>query len=269
MYDFHIHSEYSVDSNSSMEDLVIAAIKNNLKSICFTDHVDFNSTKQNIDFVFRTSDYFRNVNQVKYKYKKDIEILAGVEIGMQPHLFDKYNRFLENNHFDFVLMAIHSVNKIDIHGEKFTKDKDPIDAITEYYNDIYACIEGFNNFDILAHIDYIDRYFDNYNSMPKLDEYLPLVEKILKLIIKNGKGIEVNTSGIRYGLDYFHPKKSILKLYKDLGGEIITIGSDAHSIENVGHCYKTAERMLRDLGFKYIHIFKDRKRFPININPFI
>jgi len=269
MYDFHIHSEYSMDSSTSMEDAVIAAIKNNLKSICFTDHVDFDSTKQNIDFVFRTSHYFRNINQVKYKYKKYIEILAGVEIGMQPHLFQRYNDYLENNHFDFVLMAIHSVNKINIHGEQFTKGKKPIDAITEYYNDMYESIKGFNNFDILAHIDCIDRYFDDYSSVPRLDEYLPLIESILKLIIQKGKGIEINTSGIRYGLNYFHPKRSILKLYKDLGGEIITIGSDAHSTKDIGYGYKMAERMLRDLGFKYIHIFKGRKKFPININPIL
>ena len=79
MYDFHLHSEYSIDSKTSMEMMVLGAIDKNLKSICFTDHVDFDSTAQGIDFVFRTSEYFKNIKQVKYKYMKDIEILAGVE----------------------------------------------------------------------------------------------------------------------------------------------------------------------------------------------
>ena len=92
MYDFHLHSEYSIDSKASMENMVLGAIEKNLKSICFTDHVDLDSTSKRLDFVFRTSDYFRNIKQVKYKYMKNIEILAGVEIGIQPHLFERYNK---------------------------------------------------------------------------------------------------------------------------------------------------------------------------------
>lgn len=112
-----------------MEDMVLGAIKNNMKSICFTDYVDFDSTSQRIDFVFRVSDYFRNIKQVKYKYMNQIEILAGVEIGIQPHLFEKYERFVEDNAFDFVLMSIHSVNKLDIHADGFTIGINPLDAI--------------------------------------------------------------------------------------------------------------------------------------------
>lgn len=265
MYDYHLHSEYSIDSKISMEAMVLAAIDKNMKSICFTDHVDFDSTSQKIDFVFRTSDYFRNIRQVKYKYMKEIEILAGVEIGIQPHLFDKYNKFIEENDFDFVLMSVHSVNKLDIHADNYIKGIEPLDALEGYYKDMYHCVKYFNNFDVLGHLDYIDRYFDDYSVIPKYDDYYYLVECILKLIIENGKGIEVNTAGVRYGLGYFHPKIQILKLYKDLGGEIITIGSDSHTPENIGYEYKTVEKMLKELGFKFIHIFKERKKYPINI----
>jgi histidinol-phosphatase (PHP family) len=265
MYDFHLHSEYSIDSKASMESMVLAAIDRNLKSICFTDHVDLDSTAQRIDFVFRTSDYFRNIRQVRYKYMKDIEILAGVEIGIQPHLFERYNKFIDNNNFDFVLMSIHSVNGLDIHADSFTKGIEPIEALKAYYNDMYHCIKNFNNFDVLGHLDYIDRYFENYSAIPKYDEYYCIIESILKVLIENGKGIEVNTAGMRYGLGYFHPKIQILKLYKELGGEIITIGSDSHRPDTIGYEYKAVEKMLKELGFKYIHIFKERKKFPINI----
>ena len=265
MYDFHIHSEYSIDSKTSMEDMVSAAINKNMKSICFTDHVDFDSTSQRIDFVFRTSDYFKNIRQVKYKYIKDIEILAGVEIGIQPHLIERYNNFINDNDFDFVLMSIHAVNKLDIHADNFTKGIKPIDALEQYYKDMYYCVKNFSNFDILSHLDYIDRYFESYSSIPRYDDYYNLVECILKLLIENGKGIEINTAGMRYGLGYFHPKIQILKLYKELGGEIITVGSDSHTPDNIGYKYRAVEKMLKELGFKYIHIFKERKKYPINI----
>ncbi len=265
MYDVHIHSQYSMDSTTDMEDIVIQAIKKNMKSICFTDHVDFDCTAQNIDFVFRESDYFRDINRVKYKYKKDIEILAGVEIGIQPHLFERYQQFISNNLFDFILMSIHSVKKQDIYLDNFTKDKDPLEATLEYYEDMLTCVRGFSNFDILGHIDYIDRYFASKEDVPHFEEYKDILSEILRIIIKKGKGIELNTSGFRNHLGYLHPKLPILKLYKSLGGEIITIGSDSHTADTVGAEYKLAEKMLRDSGFKFIHIFKERKKFPINI----
>lgn len=265
MYDYHLHSEYSIDSKASMEDMVISAIGKNLKSICFTDHVDFDSSSQRLDLVFRTSDYFRNIKQVKYKYMKDIEILAGVEIGVQPHLIDRYNKFIEENEFDFVLMSIHSVNKLDIHFDNFTNGIPPLEALEQYYKEMYQCIKEFDNFDVLGHIDYLDRYFEDFSLIPRYDEYFSFVKDILELLISKGKGIEVNTAGMRYGLNYFHPKIQILKLYKELGGEIITFGSDAHYPQDIGYGYKNVERMLKDLGFKYIHIFKERKKFPINI----
>ena len=265
MYDFHLHSEHSMDSIASMESMVLSAIDKNFKSICFTDHVDFDSTIKRIDFSFRESDYFKNINQVKYKYSKDIEVLAGVEIGIQSHLFERYNKFINDNPFDFVLMSIHSVNQMDINGDNFLEGLHPLVALEEYYNDMYNCIKNYQNFDIVGHFDYIDRYFLDNTKIPRYDDYYSIVEEILKLIIQNGKGIEINTSGIRHGLKYFHPKVQILKLYKELGGEILTIGSDAHQAEYVGYDYRVAERLLKDLGFKYIHLFKDRKKYPIHI----
>ncbi|MFA5576848.1 MAG: histidinol-phosphatase HisJ family protein [Tissierellaceae bacterium] len=265
MYDFHLHSEYSMDSKASMESMVLSAIGSNLKSICFTDHVDYDVTSEGIDFVFRTADYFRNINQVKYKYKNQIEILAGVEIGMQSHLFERYNKLIEENEFDFVIMSIHAVDKIDIHTGEFTRKYEAQEALERYYKEINKCVSGFSNFDVFGHLDFIDRYFDKGVSIPRFEDYHFLVYDILRLLIENNKGLEINTAGMRYGLGYYHPKISILKLYRELGGEIITIGSDSHTPETIGHDYKLVEKILKDLGFKYIYIFKDRKKFPIKI----
>ncbi|MCF6459803.1 histidinol-phosphatase HisJ family protein [Clostridium sp. Cult3] len=265
MYDFHVHSDFSMDCKYLMEEMVVEAINKNMKSICFTDHVDYDITENRIDMDFRTSDYFRKVKQVKYKYKKDIEILAGVEIGMQPHLNKRYNELIENNPFDFVLMSIHSIEGKDIHLDNFTYNKKPIDALVEYYEYLYRCIEVFDNFDVIGHIDYIDRYFEDYSTLPDFDKYKSIVKKILKLIIEMGKGIEINTGGIKYGLDYYHPKVDILELYRSLGGEILTIGSDAHNPEFIGYDYKEVEKLLKELGFKYIYIYKERKKYPIHI----
>lgn len=265
MYDFHTHSRYSMDSESSMEDMVKEAINKNLEGICFTDHYDIDSTLDRIDFIFETSDYFEEIIGLKNKYINDIRVFGGVEISIQPHLFNTYNNFIQSNKFDFVLMSIHSVDRMDIHADNYTKKFSPLEVIKNYYSDMHYCIKNFNNYDVLGHLDYIDRYFDDFSYIPPLKEYYDYVESMLKILIQNGKGIEINTAGLRYGLDYFHPKHDILKLYRDLGGEIITLGSDAHTPENIGHKHDFVKEKLKNLGFKYIHFFDKRNLIPVKI----
>lgn len=266
MYDFHVHSDFSMDCRYLMEEMVKGSIEKNMKGICFTDHIDYEVGENKIDVDFRMEDYFRKIKQVKYTYVKELEILAGVEIGMQPHLAERYNDLVNSNPFDFVIMSVHVIDGLDIYMDGFTKNKSPLDALLEYYEYMYQCVLAFDNFDILGHIDYIDRYFEDFNLIPKFSKYAPAVEKVLKLVIEKEKGIEINTGGKRYGLDYYHPKIEILELYRDLGGEVITIGSDAHRPEDIGHDYRLVEKLLKKLGFKYIYIFKERNKYPIHIS---
>lgn len=265
MYDFHVHSNYSLDCKYSMEDMVKSAIEKNMRSICFTDHIEFETTDKKLDISFHTEDYFRKSKRVKYKFLKNIEILTGVEIGIQPHLGEKYNLFINENPFDFIILSLHSIKGKDMYGDRYLLNKDPLEVTIEYYDELYSSIANFDNYDVVGHIDGIDRYFDDPSSIPDVKYYIDSVEKIFKKIISSGKGIELNTSGIRYGLNYYHPKIELLQLYQKLGGEIITIGSDAHEPRFVGYDYKQAERLLKELGFKYIYIFKERKKYPIQI----
>ena len=250
MYDFHIHSDFSMDCKYLVEEMVQGAIAKGMKSICFTDHIDYDLSGDGINFEFRPADYFKKMRQVKYRYMDQVEILAGVEIGMQLHLSDRCDEFIANNPFDFVIMAVHSIDKKSIHTSRFPNHMPPMEALSMYYDYLYRCIDIFDNYDVIGHIDCIDRYFDDRSMIPDFEEYLPHIEKVLKLIIERDKGIEVNTSGMRYELGYYNPKIEILRLYRDLGGEIITIGSDAHSPEFIGYHYREAEKLLRELGFK-------------------
>lgn len=266
MYDFHIHSEHSMDSSLAMKDIAEEAISKNLKSICFTDHIDLESTKNKIDLSFRFSDYFRNLKQVKYRFAKDIEILAGVEIGIKEGTYCRYDEIILNNPFDFVIISIHEIFGINISSKDLYENYSPREIVFEYYSVLLDAVKGFDNFDVLGHIDFIDRYFENRFDIPRFEEYVDIIDEIFKLTIEKGKGIELNTSGKRMGLSYFHPKVPILRRYLDLGGEIITIGSDTHTKGSVADNFRQAEKLLKDLGFKYFHIFKERKKFPINIS---
>ncbi|MDX9916535.1 MAG: histidinol-phosphatase HisJ family protein [Gudongella sp.] len=265
MYDFHIHSDFSIDSKTPMEKIALAAIDKNLRAICFTDHVDFEATADKIDLMFRPLDYFRDINRVKYKYRDKIEILAGVEIGMQPHLTERYQKFISDYGFDFVIMSIHSIDGKDIFFDFNDMDISADEILLKYYNSVLDSVKSFDDFDVLGHLDFIDRYLLIRQENFRYDAVMDVIKNILMILIEKGKGLEVNTGGLRYGLSWFHPKTQILKLYKDLGGEIITFGSDTHSELHVGFEYKNVERLLRELEFKYIYIFRGRKKFPIQI----
>ena len=265
MYDFHIHSDFSIDSKTPMENIVKSAIEKNLRTICITDHVDFEATSDKIDLMFRPTDYFRDTKRVKYKYRDTIEILAGVEIGMQPGLESRYEQFVQAHDFDFVIMSLHTINRKDIFHDYSSTELSSSEIISRYYDEMLYCVNSYDNFDVLGHIDYIDRYIDQNEILDKYDLYMGKIESILKVVIDKGKGIELNTGGLRYRLEQVHPKPSILKLYKDLGGDVITFGSDAHVADHVGYEYRSSERLLREMGFKYIYLYRNRKKYPIQI----
>lgn len=265
MYDFHLHSNFSIDSKATMEEMVVSGIKGNLKGMCFTDHIDLDRDVKKTDVNFISKDYFKSISNLKHKYMDDIEIYSGIELGMQPELTKIYNNLVEINPLDFVIMSIHNIDGKDIYFDDFVNSLSPKEALKKYYDTMYICVKDFNNFDTLGHIDFIDRYFDDFSAIPKYEEFSLIIDNILKTLIDKGKGLEVNTAGLKYGLDYFHPKIQILNRYKDLGGEIITLGSDSHSPKYIGYEFFRTKEVLKKFGFNYISIFKERKMINIKI----
>lgn len=265
MYDFHLHSNFSMDSTATMEDMVVSGIKRNLKGICFTDHIDLDRDIKKIDMDPIPKDYFITINNLKHKYRKDIEIYAGIELGIQAELSNIYTDFVQNNPLDFVIMSIHSIDGKDIYLDDFVNTVSPKEALKKYYDTMYNCVRDFNDYDTLGHIDFIDRYFEDFSAIPKYEEYSLMIDNILKILIDKGKGLEVNTAGLKYGLDCFHPKIQILNRYKDLGGEIITFGSDSHSPNYIAYKFLKTKEVLKEIGFNYISIFKERKIIDIKI----
>ena len=266
MYDLHSHTHFSDDCSYQMEEMIKGAIKNNVTTLCFTDHMDHDYGNCDYDYVFDVDDYLKTIKELKEKYEGQIKLLAGVEIGMQPQLIDKIHTIMPLDVFDFIIMSIHTAKGLELHEGNFYKDKTAKKAFRDYYEDLYTCVSEFDDFDIVGHVDIINRYTRFLeNSEIDFSDYDDLIIKILKKIIEKGKGIEVNTSGTRYGLPSFHPSPKILKLYKDLGGKIVTFGSDAHVPKHTGFGYDEVLDMLRELGFEYITTFENREKTFIKI----
>lgn len=263
MMDLHNHSRFSFDSKTDMEDIIKSAIDNKLDYIAITDHLDLKSPDEDYSDILDISSYFKEIDRLKKIYNNDIDILSAVEIGLDENLSKTYEDIIDNWDYDFVLGSIHSIGGKDLIMDNLYKKYDTDDFYKLYYSHMQKMVEDNGVFDILGHLDYIDRYFPNKEEILPIENYFEYIEPIFKSLISRFKGIEINTASFRNNLDYYHPKISALQLYKSLGGEIITIGSDGHISEDIGFKIYDAIRMLKGEGFNKVHIFKDR--LPVEI----
>lgn len=256
--DHHVHTDFSDDCNTPMEDIIKRAIKLGLKEVLFTDHVDFDYPDKNMPYEINYDIYMEELKSLKNKYK-EIEILMGVEIGYQPHLNNRLNLLLNSYPFDFVISSIHSCEGTEFCSGGFFKGKTQKESYEVYFKNLKYSVENFDNCDVYGHLDFIVRYGNFHNKVLKYLDFKEIIDEILYLIVRKGKGIELNTSGIRYGLGIMHPQIDILKRYHKLGGEIITLGSDAHNAKELCSDFGKAIEILKEVGFTRITKFKKRK----------
>lgn len=256
MFDFHIHTSYSDDCSVEMESYVQPAIKKGLKGICFTDHIDIDYPSNIIKFLLDYEPYVLELNRLKEKYLGKLEILLGVEFGMQPHILEADASFFAGKDFDYVLGSIHTTGKKELYGGDYLEGISEHQGITNYFTEMLYCVKNFKSYDNLGHIDAISRYVSQETKPYSAEKYIDYIEEVLKAVIKAGKGIELNTSGKRYGLGNFHPEPRILKLYRQLGGEIVTLGSDSHNTNTIAYGFDEAIDVLQSCGFKYHTIYR-------------
>ncbi len=279
--DYHVHTEFSDDSIYRMEDVIIDAIHMGLHEICFTDHVDYGVKRDcddprgiecrsggpgepeqmemvNVDYYM----YEATIRELRYYYFNRISIKMGLEFGMQTHTIPEYEALFAKFPLDFVILSVHQVEDKEFWTQEFQRGRTQQEYNERYYKEILALVKQYHNYSVLGHLDLISRY-DKAGSYP-FEKIKPLVTEILKTVIADGKGIEINTSSYRYGLSELTPSRNILKLYKELGGTIITIGSDCHKKEHLGfHIQETKQELLR-LGFTQFCTFD--KMIPIYHN---
>lgn len=255
--DMHIHTSFSSDSDADIECVIKRAIELGLKEIAITDHIDFDYPDFNYPFLFDYEQYSKKLEYVKNKYSDRITVKKGVEMGLQPEKEHKIKSYFNDKNFDFVIGSTHCVDGLELYGNFFYKGKTKHEAYTIYFERLLENVKTFDCYNVYGHIDYVNRYggYDNNTLDYKL--YSDIIDEILKEIISRGKGIEVNTSGLKYGLGYVHPLFPILKRYRELGGEIITLGSDAHSPQYVAFGFDEGYEALKAAGFKAITSFEN------------
>ena len=252
--DYHMHTNYSIDSNAPMETMIQSAVKKGFTEIAFTDHIDFT-----YGISINYTEYINQLNKLKDKYKKQIKIVLGVEFGLSVNSAKESAEFVRKFPFDFVIGSSHDIMGSDLWNKSFFRGKNKETAYTLYFEEIINNIKTQPNFCVYGHLDFIIRYAPYDDNSLHYRDYADYIDTIFKLLIENGKGIEINSSGFRYQLNTTHPRTEIIERYLELGGKIITVGSDAHSPEYVGAEFDYVETMLKELGVKRICQFREMK----------
>ena len=192
-------------------------------------------------------------------YRNRLELRIGVEIGLQPHLGDAYRTWLSDKSFDFLIGSTHLVDRFDPYYPDFWSSYDAASGVNRYLDVTLQNIRAFDDFDVYGHIDYIIRYVPDGERIFPYAQHADQVDAILKLLIEKGKGIEINTGGYKAGLSEPNSCHDVLRRYRELGGEIITMGSDAHTTEYVAYRFADAREVLKECGFRYFTVFRERK----------
>ena len=263
--DYHVHTNYSDDSMYPMNKVVEDAVVIGLDEICFTDHVDYEikpDWTDQVEHIIRDGKpllnvdypkYFKEIKELQKKYKGSIVIKRGLEFGVQKHTINKYEELAKTWEMDFIILSIHQAEGKEFWNQDFQKGRTQQEYNTRYYQELYDVVTSFHDYSVVGHLDLIKRY-DKEGIYP-FENSKEIITKILNYIIKDGKGIELNTSSFRYGLSDLMPARDILKLYLELGGTIITLGSDSHKQKHLGAHIKECKEELKKIGFTHFCTF--------------
>lgn len=257
--DYHMHTLFSTDSQEEPRNHVLAAIKHGLTEICFTDHQDFYYPDMRFDVDVEA--YYQTIMALKEEFKDQITIKWGIEMGLDCNYQTEINAMIEKYPFDFVIGSIHMINEEEFFAPgKFFENKTKDQAHHDFFVATLQCVKTFDCFNVLGHLDYIVRYGPYENKSINYALHQPLIDEILLTLIEKQKGIEINTSGYGVHQTCGFPNYEIVTRYYQMGGRIITVGSDSHTSDRVGQHVDDVLKKLEIIGFEDITTFTKRKK---------
>lgn len=255
--DYHMHTHFSADSEASPREHILQAIAMGLDEICFTDHQDFDYP--NCSFNIEPDEYFMELKALQEEFQNQISIKIGIEIGLDVEYKEEIESFINKYPFDYVIGSIHVIHQTEFYDPAlYFKDKTKEEAHKEFFLNTLECVKIFDCFNCLGHLDYICRYGPYNDKSVEHAKYQNIIDKIFKTLIQKGKGIEVNTSGYRDCHTCGFPSFEQVQRYYDLGGRVITVGTDSHTSDRVGEHVDDVIQKYQAIGFKDVSTFTKR-----------
>lgn len=261
MFDTHTHCRHSHDSRQDPEELILKAIDKGLDYIALTDHYDGELTfLPEFDYIpqIDLDAHFKEVRMLKEKYKDKIQVGVGIECGYMKEANELYLNTLKNYDTDIIINSIHTIEYEDCYLPSYFEKRTKYQAYLVYLQAVRESLDAPYRYDSIGHIGYVIRKSIYDDISLEYSDYKDLIDDILKNIIAKGKALEINTHSEGTGLDFL-PSVEITRRYKELGGELLTFGSDAHRFEHLCRGYDKAVEILRSLGFKYLFKYLEHK----------
>lgn len=257
--DFHLHSDFSGDAQAPMEQMIQKGISLGLTAMCFTEHMDHQVMNEGISFMVDTQTYCDTFAYLQEKYRGQIELLFGIELGIEPqhrHFLTEYARAWD---FDFIIGSSHIVDGIDPYFPVYFEKRPEEASYRRYFETIPENLSAFSDVDVYGHLDYIVRYGPNKSTFYSYEKYRDVIDAALKIMIDKNVGLEVNSAGIRKHLGFPNPHPDIIRRYLQLGGEIISVGSDSHDTDSIAADFELVRELLLKCGCRYYTVFRKRK----------
>lgn len=259
IHDYHLHAQFSKDSDATIEDYCNYACKLGVPEIAVTEHLTlYEKDKNYTEFNYRS--FINEIERCSLLFKGRVAVKAGIEIDYHPHLEEDLKELIsEWDKLDFVIGSIHYVNGKSVINNCL--DKTEVDSLISDYFLVMEELVSSGICDVIGHFDVFRR---SMTEKFEVDRYLSVLKKVLYKIAECNMAIEVNTSGFHRGLNDIFPTGKVLKLFKDFGGKYITIGSDAHHVWELAREQTKAIAELRTAGFNQITCFKGRKPYLVS-----
>ena len=265
--DYHMHTHHSGDSDAPMEAMIESALDRGLDEICFTEHLDLDFPDiydlPPEPFTPDLDAYRDEVMHYRSLYKDRITVRHGLEIGLQPQVAEENRAVAKKYAFDFIIASEHLVDKKDPYYPSFWENNDHEIIYKRFFDQTYENLNLFDDYDVLGHLDYISRYEPGDVNTYSYSRYSEQIDRILKHLIAHGKGLDVNgkvLSSAPAGMPNPHP--DVLRRYRELGGRLITFGSDAHAPQNIASGFERMQDIALSLGFSEYFTFEDRNPIP-------
>ena len=254
--DYHVHSNLSVDAYDSVEVMCERAVDIGLTEIVFTEHYDTEPADEGYGFY----DYEKSreaVERMQNRFGDRLTVKLGIEVDYQTIFQAQIAEFLAGKRYDYVLGARHWEQGALI-GDDYFEGRTEDEAYGRYFETVLPLVES-GLFDVLAHIDLVKRDGTERYGTFDVEKWMPYIEPILQKLVQRGMGLEINTSGVRQPPREPYPGLAIIKRYRELGGGILTVGSDSHRVEQVGVGLETGKKLAKEAGFPGLTRF-DRRR---------
>ncbi len=255
MFDYHMHTAVSFDSTATAIDMAQVALAAGLREICFTDHSDYCRLPDAPDMTVDLAAYRNMYDGLSLP---GLTIRRGIEFGMTTWNRRQLTELLAARRFDFVLGSVHFIHEVDPYEKRYWTGRSVKECFRDYLEETLACVKVHDDYDVLGHLTYACKSPHNPTHEPMLfTDFQEITDEIMRVIIAKGKGMEINSSGVDAVGDFL-PSVEYLCRFKELGGQIVTMGSDAHTPGRVGQYADRAVAILRDV-FGYVCTFQNRE----------